>query len=463
MACAVYEKTGHMEMMNQTEKKQKLILPYFFLIFLGIALNILMLKYPMNHLMGYYHIHGTLTAQKQVGVTIASQKDTLDVSVLSSIQYTSPLRPKNIKLRVRNDAEKLYLTIAGEEGTNVSIHNVYLQYKEKKIFLLGENDGCGFVMGDKPFETVLDISKNNFNIPVTEHLISYTWIKKVILCIVLDLLLLVLLFHLEKVIFQIRNVWESKKLILSLAKSDFKVRFADSYFGILWAFIQPAISVIVYWFVFQIALGSQPVSNVPYILWLISGLVPWFYFEEALGSGTGALLQYSFLVKKVVFKIEILPIIKVLSALFVHIFLVAFVLFLYILMGHFPGTTALQVFYYSFAMFMLNVGLAYFTSAFNVFFRDLSQIIMIVIQIGVWLTPIMWNMDSMDVPEGLAIFFKLNPMYYITNGYRLALIHKIWFWEDIYQLFFFWMVVFTLIGAGYFTFEKLKIHYADSL
>ena len=200
MACAVYEKTGHMEMMNQTEKKQKLILPYFFLIFLGIALNILMLKYPMNHLMGYYHIHGTLTAQKQVGVTIASQKDTLDVSVLSSIQYTSPLRPKNIKLRVRNDAEKLYLTIAGEEGTNVSIHNVYLQYKEKKIFLLGENDGCGFVMGDKPFETVLDISKNNFNIPVTEHLISYTWIKKVILCIVLDLLLLVLLFHLEKVI-----------------------------------------------------------------------------------------------------------------------------------------------------------------------------------------------------------------------------------------------------------------------
>lgn len=96
----------------------------------------------------------------------------------------------------------------------------------------------------------------------------------------------------------------SRKLIGNLAKNDFKKKFAGSYFGVIWAFIQPVITVLLYWFVFEFGL-HQKVNDlrtgieVPFVLWLMGGLVPWFYFQEALNGGTGVLDEYSYLVKKV--------------------------------------------------------------------------------------------------------------------------------------------------------------------
>ena len=98
----------------------------------------------------------------------------------------------------------------------------------------------------------------------------------------------------------------SRKLIVNLAKNDFKKKFAGSYFGVVWAFIQPVITVLLYWFVFEFGL-HQKVNDlrtgieVPFVLWLMGGLVPWFYFQEALNGGTGVLDEYSYLVKKVGF------------------------------------------------------------------------------------------------------------------------------------------------------------------
>ncbi len=114
---------------------------------------------------------------------------------------------------------------------------------------------------------------------------------------------------------------EQSRLVLSLAKNDFKTKYAGSYLGIVWAFIQPIVTVFVYWFVFGLALRGGADRGVPFVLWLVAGLVPWFFFQDALIGGTNSLLEYNYLVKKVVFNIRILPIVKVISALFVHAFL----------------------------------------------------------------------------------------------------------------------------------------------
>ena len=87
------------------------------------------------------------------------------------------------------------------------------------------------------------------------------------------------------------EVMHSKRLVLTLAKNDFKTKFAGSYLGRIWAFIQPIVTVLVYWFVFEKALnaGTQSTKSgitVPFVLWLIAGLVPWFYFQDILSSGT---------------------------------------------------------------------------------------------------------------------------------------------------------------------------------
>lgn len=258
------------------------------------------------------------------------------------------------------------------------------------------------------------------------------------------------------------ETYQDRKMILSLAKNDFKTKYAGSYLGIIWAFIQPLVTILVYWFVFS-HLRSGEQREVPFVLWLVAGLVPWFFFQDGLNSGTNTLIEYSYLVKKVVFHINVLPMVKVISALFVHLVFIGICLLLYIIMGYMPGAAAIQILYYSFAVFVLVLGMSYFTSAVVVFFRDLSQFINICLQVGVWMTPIMWNFQDFHLAAPLQFILKLNPMFYIVEGYRDALISGRWFWERPALTAYFWIFTIAMFAMGARIFRKLKIHFADVL
>lgn len=255
---------------------------------------------------------------------------------------------------------------------------------------------------------------------------------------------------------------QNRKLIMRLAKNDFKTKYAGSYLGIVWAFVQPVVTILVYWFVFS-TMRAGMARQVPYVLWMIAGMVPWFFFQDSLNNGTNSLVEYSYLVKKVVFKISILPIVKLVSALFVHLFFIAVVLVLYTAMGYFPGLSVIQVVYYSFSMFILVLGITYLTSAVVVFFRDLSQIISICLQVSVWLTPIMWNFEDLHLSGIITYIFKLNPMYYIVEGYRDALITGRWFWERPVLTLYYWVFTLVVFWLGTRVFKRLRVHFADVL
>ena len=143
----------------------------------------------------------------------------------------------------------------------------------------------------------------------------------------------------------VKDVYENRKLVWKLAKNDFKTRYAGSYLGIIWAFVQPVVTVLVYWFVFGVGFREATPQNPPFLLYLLGGIVPWFFFQDALNSGTNAMLEYNYLVKKVVFKISVLPIIKLLSALFVHCFFVVFTIVLFTCYGYIPDVYTIQVLY----------------------------------------------------------------------------------------------------------------------
>ena len=189
--------------------------------------------------------------------------------------------------------------------------------------------------------------------------------------------------------------------------------------------------------------------------------MPWFYFSEALNNGTNALLEYNYLVKKVVFKISILPIIKIIAATFIHVFFVCLLLIVVAIYGYYPTIYTIQIIYYSFCLFIFVLALSYTTCAVVVFFRDLSQIISIGLQIGMWATPILWNLDALS-SEWIMIL-KLNPLVYIVNGYRSAIYEKEWFFQDFFSTMYFWIVTVVLFGLGAVIFKRLKVHFADVL
>lgn len=286
-------------------------------------------------------------------------------------------------------------------------------------------------------------------------------IVDIVLCVIIDVLLLLLIKYIGRVAVLPMELYNNRALIASLSKNDFKTKFSGSVFGIIWAFIQPSIMILVYWFVFENGLKAGRVSNHPFILWFMAGLIPWFFFTEAFSGGTNALIEYSYLVKKVVFKISILPIVKVISSLYVHLFFVAVIILLSWSYGYNPDLYSLQLVYYMVCEFLFVLGLSYLTSALVCFFRDLTQIINIILQVGMWMTPIMW--DASILSPTLHIIFKLNPMYYIVAGFRDAILDKVWFWDKLAWGAYFWIVIVVIFGVGITVFRRLRVHFADVL
>lgn len=286
-------------------------------------------------------------------------------------------------------------------------------------------------------------------------------VKRLVFVALIDIIVALVLVHLREYASVPLEIARNRRLVVSLSKNDFKTRFAGSYLGTIWAFVQPIVTVLVYWFVFEKGLRAGRVSEYPFVLWLMAGLIPWFYFSEALSGGANALTEYNYLVKKVVFHISILPVVKVVSSLFVHIFFTAFVFVLCWCYGYGPDLYSLQLFYYILAGFMLVLGLAYLNSSIACFFKDMTQIINIVLQVGIWMTPIMWQTSILS--PALARVFKLNPVYYIVQGFRDALLEKQWFWNDMAWTIYFWVFVIALFLFSTRIFQKLKVHFADVL
>lgn len=269
----------------------------------------------------------------------------------------------------------------------------------------------------------------------------------------------------KNIILLIKDIYKNKGFIISLAKSDFRKRFVGSYFGLMWMFVQPIVTVLIYFAIFQIGFRSvPPIPNTPYVLWLIPGIVPWFFFNEALNGGTNSLFEYNYLVKKLVFNVQILPIIKLVSYFIVHVIFVFIMLLVYLLYSRQILFTWIQLIYYSFALSFHILSITFFTSAVTVFFKDMAQIVNISLQFGMWLTPIMWDVSIFGTSNRLLnIFLKVNPMYYIVNGYRDSLLSGKFFFERPLLSIYFWALNFVLLYFSLKVFNKLRPHFSDVL
>jgi lipopolysaccharide transport system permease protein/teichoic acid transport system permease protein len=112
-------------------------------------------------------------------------------------------------------------------------------------------------------------------------------------------------------------------------------------------------------------------------------------------------------------------------------------------------------------MSVLALGISWIVSSLNVFLRDVGQIVAVVLQVGFWATPIFWDIQIM--PKGFQTAIKLNPMFYIVQGYRESFIYFTPFWKHPFYTLYFWFAVLTVLFIGAIIFRKLKPHFSDVL
>ncbi|MBQ6515014.1 MAG: ABC transporter permease [Clostridia bacterium] len=255
---------------------------------------------------------------------------------------------------------------------------------------------------------------------------------------------------------------EKWRKIWTLARNDFKSKYAVSQLGIFWAFFRPVMMACVYILVFSVIARSTPVGNkYPYALWMLPGLIVWFAFSDSVSAGTTALKDYSWLVKNIRFDISLLPAVKVVAAFIVHTFFAALVFVLYLVFGLPVKASLLQLPYYYAATFLFSLACVRIVSTVWPFFKDLSALIEIVLMIGIWACPIMWNLGM--IPEKYHIIFQLNPMYHLVLGYRDSFMGTGWIWDHSLELAVFWAVTLLLWFWGRRLYRLFGDRFADVL
>ncbi|MDB1122435.1 ABC transporter permease [Vibrio algarum] len=258
----------------------------------------------------------------------------------------------------------------------------------------------------------------------------------------------------------LRDIYLSKNLVFTLAKNDFREQFLGSYLGLVWAVLKPSLFMAIVWFIFSIGFkGHAEEDGMPFILYLMCGYIPWFFFSDAVNGGMNSIVSNKYLVKKVNFRVSILPIVKITSIFFIHLIFLVILAIVFLFYGYFPTIYWLQLPFYISMMFFLVLGMSWFLSALRVFSKDISQIVSVILQLGFWVTPIFWSLSK--VPEKYMYVLKFNPMIFIVEGYRNSFIYQKWFWEswEFTPSFLAILSLFFLLGAVIF--RKLRPHFGD--
>lgn len=259
----------------------------------------------------------------------------------------------------------------------------------------------------------------------------------------------------------LNSLVKQRQLVWTFAKNDIKSRYLGSSLGAVWIFVLPLINLFIIWFAFEHGLKTGNQGGVPFILWLITGMFPWTFFADAIASATNSIAEKSFLVKKVLFNVELLPFIKIVASSVLFCFLSGVMVVFFLLYRVFPDRYWMQIPYFMVCIFSLVMSLSWLTSAIVVFYKDLGQLIAVGLQIGFWVTPIFWSSEKL--PANLQFVTFLNPVNYVVSGYRDSFINKAWFWENPWQTLYFWSFVLFFSTLGLAVFKKLRPHFADVL
>lgn len=260
----------------------------------------------------------------------------------------------------------------------------------------------------------------------------------------------------------IKILWKNKRLAWQLGKNDFKNRFANTSLGSLWGFLQPFVFMMMYVIVFQYIFKQSGPNGAPYIVWFLPGMAMWMTINDGIVGASSSIRGYSYLVKKVVFPVDIIPIISLIANSFVSIFLMVIAIIVCAIFKFVPNI--LQIIYMIFATYAFLIAITRFTSAVATLVPDFSNLLGIVMQIGMWLTPVVWDLSMIAQHQTISRVLKCMPFTYLVTGFRESFMGGsiLTAGHGIYTIVF-WIITISAFIWGNYIFKKSKKDFADVL
>lgn len=234
---------------------------------------------------------------------------------------------------------------------------------------------------------------------------------------------LILTKNQERLWLYLRNLWNYRDLLCALVERDIKVRYKQTIFGILWVILPPLVNSMIFYIIF-VRVVKMPTQGLPPLLFFLSGLIPWNCFSNGVSQAASSLEGNAGLISKVYFPRLIAPMAGILTGIFDFTLSWGFFNIVALIWGYWTWL------FIPFTIVLLglqlgaSMGLGIFFSVLNAQYRDIRCLIPWLIQLGMWMTPVVWPMDrllSTRLESVLSIFLYLNPMAGVIESYRALL------------------------------------------
>ena len=254
----------------------------------------------------------------------------------------------------------------------------------------------------------------------------------------------------------VKDLFNYSEFLKSNVKKDIRGKYKGSFLGVLWSFINPLLSVLVYAIVFPYIMRIK-VEN--YLIYLITGIIPWTFFTSAINTGIISILSNADIIKKVFFPRIILPISSVTSAL-VNFFISCIIILVFCIFGG-VGISASLLWLPLVALiqYVMLLGFTFILSAIEMYMRDIEHIVNFVLAMAFYATPILYTPDIF--PDNLSWILKINPMAYLVNAYRDIFLYNQN--PSLYGLIIVGVFSVGIFIIGYIVFERLQKGFAEEV
>ncbi|MDD1702937.1 MAG: ABC transporter permease [Methanoregula sp.] len=253
----------------------------------------------------------------------------------------------------------------------------------------------------------------------------------------------------------LRELWAYRELVTSFTLRDIKLRYKQTGLGIAWAVLQPLLTMVIFTVIFG-GLAKIPSDGVPYPLFVLAALLPWTLFAEGLTRSTTSMVTNANIMTKVYFPRLIMPLSSIISPLvdFAVSFIILIAMMVYY--GFVPTLNILFLPVFLLLALATALGVGLWLSALNVKYRDFQYTVPFMIQIWMFASPVVYA--SSLVPESLRMWYGLNPMAGVIEGFRWALLGT---GAPSAMVLVSVGMVIVLLVSGMFYFRRMEQYYAD--
>ncbi|MFZ3578964.1 ABC transporter permease [Virgibacillus sp. DJP39] len=259
-------------------------------------------------------------------------------------------------------------------------------------------------------------------------------------------------------------------LIKRLSVYELKSKNKNNYLGMAWEIINPLIQVLIYWFVFGALRDRTPIKLAPgmevqFINWLLVGFILWIFFYQATIEGSKSIYTRLRMLSKMNFPMSIIPNFIIFSKFYIHLFMLMITIIIFQLTGYIATVYYIELVYFIFATFCLIFAISLITSTLSTIIRDVHMLLNSTLRMGLYLSGVLWPITILsDFQPWVTVVLKLNPLYYLIEGYRAALFGTEWYFITNWNYtLYFWVVVILLFLFGSILHIKFRRHFIDYL